>query len=120
MFAPTLVYRDQYPRTTIEKIRWKLVFTHFGEVLGAIIYTYCLFDRYCVPVFRNLKVKELNFQAYLHLISVSLAINKAVFPLNKFKKQFFLIKICIMPGALIQFMSKYIFLMDDLIRLEAL
>ena len=71
MFAPTLVYRDHYPRSTIEKIRWKLVFTHFGEVFGAIIYTYCLFDRFCVPVFRDLKLKELSFQSYLHLISVN-------------------------------------------------
>ena len=76
MFAPTLVYRDQYPRTSEQApIRWKLVLTHFGEVFGAMIYAYCLFDRYCVPVFRDLKVKELNFKSYLHLISVKMFVD---------------------------------------------
>ena len=75
MFAPTLVYRDHYPRTTEKKIRWGLVFSHFGEVFGAIVYTYCLFDRYCVPVFRELKVKELDFKSYVHLISVGSLFN---------------------------------------------
>lgn len=81
MFAPTLVYQDAYPRTSV--IRWKLVIHHFAEVIAAIIYTYCLFDRFCVPVFRQLNVKELNFKQYVRLISM-----------------------CIMPGALMQLMSK--------------
>ena len=70
-----------------DKIRWKLVITYFAEVIGCIIYTYCLFDRFCVPVFRNLKVKELNLKSYIHLISI-----------------------CIMPGALIQLMIFFSFL----------
>jgi sterol O-acyltransferase len=55
--------------------------TYFAEIIGSIIYTYCLFDRYCVPVFRDLKVKNMNWKTYVHLISIS-----------------------IMPGALMQLM----------------
>ncbi len=58
--------------------------TYFAEVLGSVIYTYYLFDRFCVPLFRNLQVKELTFRSYVYLISL-----------------------CIMPGALCQFMSKF-------------
>ena len=85
MFAPTLVYRDNYPRT--KATNWGLVAQYFAEILGSIIYTYCLFDRFCVPVFRNLKVKELNLNGYLHLISI-----------------------CVLPGALMQLMIFFSFL----------
>lgn len=85
MFAPTLVYRDEYPRTS--KIRWGFVIQHFAEILGSMVYTYCLFDRYCVPVFRELKIKHLTYKSYIRLISI-----------------------CIMPGALIQMMVFFSFL----------
>ena len=85
MFAPTLIYRDEYPRTSI--IRWKFVIQHFAEILGSMIYTYCLFDRFCVPVFRDLNVKQLTFSSYVYLISI-----------------------CIMPGAFIQIMVFFSFL----------
>jgi sterol O-acyltransferase len=79
MFAPTLVYRDTYPRT--RSTNWSLVATYFAEIIGSIIYTYCLFDRFCVPVFRSLKIKDMTWKTYVHLISIS-----------------------IMPGALMQLM----------------
>jgi len=85
MFAPTLVYRDEYPRTT--QVRWKLVITHFFEVFGCILYTYILFDRFCVPLFRDIKLKDLDTKSYIYLISL-----------------------CIMPGALIQLMTFFAFL----------
>nr|AIN34701.1 fatty alcohol acetyltransferase [Agrotis segetum] len=47
MFAPTLLYRDQYPRT--KKIRWGLVVFHFMEV-GAIVFYNCfLWERFIMP-----------------------------------------------------------------------
>ncbi|RNA41655.1 sterol O-acyltransferase 1-like isoform X2 [Brachionus plicatilis] len=79
MFAPTLVYRNEYPRT--KKVNWKMVICYFAEIGGVIIYTYCLFDRFCIPVFSKVVVKDLDFKAYLYLISIS-----------------------ILPGALIQMM----------------
>ena len=85
MFAPTLIYRDEYPRTSI--IRWSFVIQHFAEVVGTMIYTYCLFDRFCVPEFRKLNVRELTLSSYVHLISIS-----------------------ILPGALILIMGFFSFL----------
>lgn len=51
LFAPTLVYRDSYPRTPV--LRWSYVVSNFIQVLGCILYTYYIFERFCVPVFRN-------------------------------------------------------------------
>lgn len=51
LFAPTLVYRDSYPRTPV--VRWNYVVTNFVQVLGCILYTYYIFERFLVPVFRN-------------------------------------------------------------------
>ena len=68
------------------RIKWRAVVCHFAEIIGVTIYSYFLFDRFCGPVFREVKVKELDFKAYLNLISIS-----------------------IMPGAMIQFMSKISF-----------
>lgn len=86
LFAPTLVYRDNYPRTT-GPTKWKTVLVHLFEVAGCMLYTYCLFDRYCVPVFKSLRVRELGLVKYIELVSIS-----------------------IMPGALIQMMVFFAFL----------
>lgn len=85
MVAPTLVYRDEYPRTT--KVKWLFVIQHFAEVLGSMVYTYCLFDRFCVPVFRQLRIRNLTLSSYAYLISI-----------------------CVLPGALIQLMVFFSFL----------
>lgn len=79
-FAPTLVYRDEYPRT--RSTNWKLVASHFGEVFACIIYCYCLFDRFVIPRFREVKIKELDFKEYVYLTSI-----------------------CILPAALLQIMG---------------
>ncbi|XP_046846025.1 sterol O-acyltransferase 1-like isoform X2 [Xenia sp. Carnegie-2017] len=52
LFAPTLIYRDSYPQTS--KIRWHYVVTNFLQVLGCVFYTYYIFVRFCVPVFRDM------------------------------------------------------------------
>jgi len=86
LFAPTLVYRDNYPRT-IGPIKWKRVIYHLCEVAGCMVYTYCLFDRYCVPVFRSLNVQKMNLVSYIQLVSIS-----------------------ILPGAMMQMMVFFSFL----------
>lgn len=86
LFAPTLVYRDNYPRTT-GPIKWKNVLVNLCEVAGCMLYTYCLFDRYCVPVFRSLRVRDLGLVRYIELVSIS-----------------------ILPGALMQMMVFFSFL----------
>ncbi len=66
-----------------KEIRWKLVIHYFMEILGSIVYVYCLFDRFCLPVFRSINIKALNLQSYIQLITM-----------------------CILPGALIQLISE--------------
>ncbi|XP_064613550.1 sterol O-acyltransferase 1-like isoform X2 [Liolophura sinensis] len=51
LFAPCLVYRDSYPRT--KTIRWNYVVSNFAQVLACLFYTYYIFERFIVPVFRN-------------------------------------------------------------------
>ncbi|KAJ0180450.1 hypothetical protein K1T71_003854 [Dendrolimus kikuchii] len=47
LFAPTLVYRDTYPRT--KKIRWSVVLFHFSEVAAIIFYNSFLAERFILP-----------------------------------------------------------------------
>ncbi|XP_053685275.1 sterol O-acyltransferase 1 [Sabethes cyaneus] len=49
LFAPTLVYRDEYPRT--KQIRWPVVFRHALEVLGVVFYISFIFERFLMPLF---------------------------------------------------------------------
>ncbi|XP_014700781.1 sterol O-acyltransferase 1 isoform X2 [Equus asinus] len=53
LFAPTLIYRDNYPRTPT--VRWSYVAMQFAQVLGCLFYVYYIFERLCVPLFRNIK-----------------------------------------------------------------
>ncbi|KAM5295275.1 sterol O-acyltransferase 1 [Glossophaga mutica] len=53
LFAPTLIYRDSYPRTPT--IRWGYVVTQFAQVFGCLFYMYYVFERLCAPLFRNIK-----------------------------------------------------------------
>ncbi|CAK1552130.1 unnamed protein product [Leptosia nina] len=47
LFAPTLLYRDSYPRT--KKIRWGIVLFHFSEVAAVIFYNCFLWERFILP-----------------------------------------------------------------------
>jgi len=49
-FAPTLVYRDQYPQ--VASANWLRAFTHFGNVAGCVVYTFVIFRAFCIPYFR--------------------------------------------------------------------
>ncbi|XP_066479692.1 sterol O-acyltransferase 1 isoform X2 [Tiliqua scincoides] len=51
LFAPTLIYRDHYPRTPTT--RWSYVATKFAQVLGSLFYAYYIFVRLCIPIYRN-------------------------------------------------------------------
>ncbi|XP_006887791.1 PREDICTED: sterol O-acyltransferase 1-like [Elephantulus edwardii] len=53
LFAPTLIYRDSYPRTPT--VRWGYVATQFLQTFGSFFYVYYIFERLCVPLFRNIK-----------------------------------------------------------------
>ncbi|KAK1896960.1 Sterol O-acyltransferase 1 [Dissostichus eleginoides] len=51
LFAPTLIYRDKYPRNPV--IRWGYVASKFLQVLGCLFYAYYVFVRLCIPQFRS-------------------------------------------------------------------
>jgi len=58
LFAPTLVYRDQYPRNS--QIRWHYVVSNFVQVVACLFYTYFVFVRFCVPVFHKFGQKPMS------------------------------------------------------------
>ncbi|NXX67901.1 SOAT1 acyltransferase, partial [Spizella passerina] len=62
LFAPTLIYRDNYPRNPT--IRWG--YSGFGvflfQVLGSLFYAYYIFVRLCIPLFRNSSQETFNLR----------------------------------------------------------
>uniref|UniRef100_A0A8C6WL16 O-acyltransferase n=1 Tax=Neogobius melanostomus TaxID=47308 RepID=A0A8C6WL16_9GOBI len=61
LFAPTLIYRDQYPRNPV--IRWGYVATKFLQVLGCLFYAYYVFVRLCIPQFRSIGLQFFDLRA---------------------------------------------------------
>ncbi|CAM5134401.1 unnamed protein product [Eretmochelys imbricata] len=60
LFAPTLIYRDNYPRNPM--IRWGYVATKFAQVIGSLFYAYYIFVRLCIPPFRNISQEPFNLR----------------------------------------------------------
>uniref|UniRef100_A0A3Q3XD59 O-acyltransferase n=1 Tax=Mola mola TaxID=94237 RepID=A0A3Q3XD59_MOLML len=56
LFAPTLIYRDKYPR-------WGYVATKLLQVLGSLFYAYYVFVRLCIPQFRSISLQLLDLRA---------------------------------------------------------
>ncbi|KAM9796372.1 sterol O-acyltransferase 1 isoform 2-T2 [Syngnathus typhle] len=61
LFAPTLIYRDKYPRSPT--IRWGYVATKLLQVLGCLFYTYYVFVRLCIPQFRYISLQFFDLRA---------------------------------------------------------
>lgn len=51
LFAPTLVYRDEYPRT--KQIRWKVVAKNYMEVIAVIFIFSLISERIMFPVYNQ-------------------------------------------------------------------
>ncbi|XP_053668211.1 sterol O-acyltransferase 1-like [Anopheles marshallii] len=51
MFVPTLVYRDEYPRT--RQIRWRIVLLHAIEVVGTVLFMSFILERLLAPLYEN-------------------------------------------------------------------
>ncbi len=81
IFAPTLIYRDSYPRTS--SIRWKYVLSQLAQFVAAALFSYYLFYRFCLPVFRHFKSEHVTVKIFVLSI------------LN-----------CTLPGALLLFCCK--------------
>jgi sterol O-acyltransferase len=66
LFAPTLIYRDQYPRNT--NIRWDFVARMFGQVLAAMFYVYYVVVRFCVPTYAGLNQNEITLPIFMTVL----------------------------------------------------
>jgi sterol O-acyltransferase len=74
-----------YLRTS--RIKWRNVFANFAQVLGCILYTYYIFERFCIPVFKHLNKEHLNVKMFVFSL------------LN-----------CTLPGTLLLLVAFYAFL----------
>lgn len=66
LFAPTLIYRDKYPRNAM--INWGFVLQMFAQVFGAIVYVYYIVVRFCVPTFANLNQSQITLPIFLTVL----------------------------------------------------
>ncbi|KAM4721802.1 sterol O-acyltransferase 1 isoform 2-T2 [Rhinophrynus dorsalis] len=85
LFAPTLIYRDSYPRNP--SIRWGYVTTKFAQVLGCLFYAYYVFVRLCIPLFRNISQEPFSLRVLVLCVFNS-----------------------ILPGVLVLFLAFFAFL----------
>ena len=63
-FAPTLIYRDVYPRTNYSD-RYSRIISSALNALGTISYTFIIFQRYCFPYFQESWKEEYSFRFIL-------------------------------------------------------
>ncbi len=66
LFAPTLVYRDYYPRTT--RVDWNVVVSNLAQVLMSIFYVNYVFVRFCIPVFQDFSKKDVTLATFIKSI----------------------------------------------------
>ncbi|XP_051525695.1 sterol O-acyltransferase 1-like [Myxocyprinus asiaticus] len=85
LFAPTLIYRDSYPRNPC--IRWGYVATKFLQVLGCLFYAYYIFVRLCIPQFRSISMQLFDLRVMVLCVFNS-----------------------ILPGVLVLFLAFFAFL----------
>lgn len=64
LLAPTLIYRDSYPKID-RSIRWKNLSVHLFDFFGSIVYTALIFKAFCVPEFKLASKNITNSQAVL-------------------------------------------------------
>uniref|UniRef100_A0A3Q3JSG7 O-acyltransferase n=1 Tax=Monopterus albus TaxID=43700 RepID=A0A3Q3JSG7_MONAL len=61
LFAPTLIYKDKYPRNPV--IRWGYVASNFLQVLGCVFYLYYVLLRLCIPQFHGISQQMFDLKA---------------------------------------------------------
>lgn len=66
LFAPTLVYRDNYPRTS--RVDWSVVVANLAQVIGCIFYVNYIFVRFCIPVFKDFNKEHVTLFTFLKSI----------------------------------------------------
>ena len=63
IFAPTLIYRDSYPRSS--SIRWTYVLSQLAQFIAAVLFSYYLFYRFCLPVFRHFNSEHVTAKIFI-------------------------------------------------------
>lgn len=58
LFIPTLVYRDEYPRTRV--IRWNYVVSNLAQVVACLLYVYYIFLRFVAQLFSKFSNEHMN------------------------------------------------------------
>lgn len=77
LFAPTLLYRDSYPRTT--HIRWKFALARLMEVIAvAFLYSY-IFERYIKVQYGNIGLEELSLRTFVIKLHSMVMPNNIIF-----------------------------------------
>jgi sterol O-acyltransferase len=66
MFAPTLVYRDHYPRTA--RVNWNVVVSNLTQVFMCVLYVNYVFVRFCIPVFQDFSKEDVTLKTFLRSI----------------------------------------------------
>uniref|UniRef100_A0A0K8U8F3 Sterol O-acyltransferase 1 n=1 Tax=Bactrocera latifrons TaxID=174628 RepID=A0A0K8U8F3_BACLA len=77
LFAPTLIYRDSYPRTT--HIRWKFVLARFMEVVGVAFFYSYIFERYIRVQYENIGLEELSLRTLVIKLHSMVMPNNIIF-----------------------------------------
>ncbi|XP_050304788.1 sterol O-acyltransferase 1 [Anthonomus grandis grandis] len=72
LFAPTIVYADQYPRTKI--IRWNLVLEKVVELVGVVFYYAFLLERFIIPTHQDIGLRQFTLSEVIVLIFDNFAV----------------------------------------------
>ncbi|CAG9817443.1 unnamed protein product [Phaedon cochleariae] len=59
LFAPTLIYRNEYPRT--KEIRWKFVIYRALEIAAVILYHSFIFHKFFIPPFKDFGLRKFTW-----------------------------------------------------------
>ncbi|KAJ8669968.1 hypothetical protein QAD02_001227 [Eretmocerus hayati] len=63
LFAPTLVYKDAYPRNA--QIRWRLVALHFVESVISLLYLSFIFERFILMRYKKIDDQSFKMKAFI-------------------------------------------------------
>nr|XP_016846590.1 PREDICTED: sterol O-acyltransferase 2-like isoform X2 [Anolis carolinensis] len=66
LFCPTLIYRENYPRTP--RVRWRYVIKNFAKFLMSLFYGSMLFKCCSIPIFSNMNKQSLTFRSFVLIV----------------------------------------------------
>nr|XP_060618919.1 sterol O-acyltransferase 2-like [Anolis sagrei ordinatus] len=66
LFCPTLIYRENYPRTPC--VRWRYVIENFAKFLICLFYGAMLLKCFTIPIFSNMNKQPLTFRSFVLIV----------------------------------------------------